>query len=511
MHHTVLKRAVALILSLLLFLTLFGCNNSDFGESGGKSSDKASPADKNSKAISLPYSNKDVLNPYTAQTKQNQELSKLMFDPLFKVNGQFTVDCYIADSYDTTSNTCTVKLKSIAFSDGTPLTADDVVFSFNRAKSNNVYSAQLAYVSSCTAVDAATVTFKCSINNPNFVNLLDFPIIKSGSDNLKDENNRTLPPVGCGRYVFSYDRQCLVANNKYYKAKVKLNQISLIDCPDSSSLSHHISVGNISSIYSDLSDNSMPKKSGTPATTPGTNLFFIGVNCESGLLSNAKLRLAISAAIDRQALCDKSFYTYATPAIGILHSDWQEIKNYESLNKTQNLKQTVAYLEEIGYTSKDVDGYFVDENNERLSIRLLCSDTNSARVTCASQIEDQLNKAGFEVSASVVSASDYTSALSSGSFDLYIGEVKLDNSLYFGKILSNNVIYGFPNQSDCVSSFKQYYEGTLDITAAVSSFASELPFIPICYKNGVSISSEWLAPHIKFSISDVYNGIENYS
>ncbi len=511
MKSNLIKRIAALALSMLMVISLFGCSNSESSEGGNKNPNKSDSGVTDFKTVALPFSNKDVLNPYTAQTKQNQELSKLLFDPLFKINEDFMVDGYIADSYECTPTTCTVKLKTILFTDGTPLTANDVVYSFNRAKANQVYSAQLSYVSSCTAVDSVTVSFKSSKNNPNFVNLLDFPIIKSGSDNLKDENNRTLPPIGCGRYTFSYENQRLIANDKYYKSKVKLSQISLVDCPDNDSLSHHISAGNISSIYSDLSDNAMPKKSGTPTTTAGTNLFFIGVNSESGLLSNAKLRLALSAAVDRQALCDKSFYTYATPAISILPSDWQRVKNYESLNKTQNLKQTIAYLEEIGYTSKDVDGYFVDENNERISLRLLCSDSNSARVACASQIEDQLNKAGFEISVSILSAKDYTTALTYGHFDIYIGEVKLDNSLYFGKILSDSVVYGFPSQSECKNSFNQYYEGNLDITAAISSFASELPFIPICYKSGVSINSEWLSPHIKFSISDVYNGIENYS
>lgn len=510
MSKRMLKAICLLTAALLAVLSLSACSKSGNSDTH-KQPDGANKTPTASKTVSLPFSNKDVLNPFTAETKQNQELSLLLYDPLFKVSSDFTVKNYLAHKYEYEGNICKVYINAVSFTDGSPVTADDVVFSFNSAKKNRVYSAQLKYVASCTAVDSTSVTFKCSINNPNFVNLLDFPIIKSGSDTLKDENNRQLPPIGCGRYTYSTKEQCLIANEGYYGGTVNLKKIKLIDCPDDISLEHHVSAGNISSVYSDLSNNIIPKKSGTPTNTPGTNMVFLGVNCNSGVLSNAKLRLAISSAIDRTTVCEKSFYSYAEPATGVFPSSWKEIKDYESLNKTQNLKQTVAYLEEIGYNRKDADGYYVDQSGKRITLRLLCSDSNSARQACAELLAEQLNKCGIEILVTIAEQDKFVPTLSSGNFDLYVGEVRLDNSLYLGNVLSPSVIYGFLSQSDCVSKFSEYYKGNLDVTAAVSSFATELPFIPICYRNGISVSSDWLASHMDFSISDVYNGIENYS
>ena len=460
--------------------------------------------------VSLAYSARDTLNPYSAETKQNQELTKLLFDPLFKVNENFTVSKFLAKSYEAKGNSATIVLKKISFTDGSPLTADDVVYSFNSAKNNNIYSRQLRYISSCYAADSTTVTFVCGVNNPNFINLLDFPIIKSGTFNLKDENNREIAPVGCGRYVFDTDKKQLKANAGYYGGEIKLKDIYLVDCPDENSLNHNISVGNISVIYSDLADNNIPKKSGTPASTFGTNLVFVGANCNAGFMSNAKARLAISAAIDRTQLCSKSFYGNAQEATNIYPSNWKEIKGYESLNKNQNLKLTVAYLEEIGYNSKDADGYFVNSDGKRITLTLLCNSENSARTACAELISNQLNKSGFEVTVTQKNWADYSNDLTYGHFDLYIGEIKLDNSLYLGSVLSSQVIGGYPEGNECTLKFAEYYSGNSEVTAAISSFATELPFIPLCYKSGVLIYSDWLDGFIDFSISDIFNGIENY-
>ena len=76
--------------------------------------------------------------------------------------------------------------------------------------------------------------------------------------------------------------------------------------------------------------------------------------------------------------------------------------------------------------------------------------------------------------------------------------------------LSPNVIYGYPAVSDCSVKFAEYYNGVSEVTAAMSSFATEMPFIPVCYKNGVMVYSDWLEGYVSYSISDIYNGIENY-
>ncbi len=491
-------------------LTLIGCSDQPNNGSNNTNSKTNSNISSNTKQVVLPYSAKDVLNPYTAETKQNQELSKLLFDSLFVLDESFSVINRLAKSYEFESNKCTVKLKNAKFTDNTPVTSDDVIYSFLKARSG-IYASQLSSVTSCVAIDSQTVVFSQNRNDPNLVNLLDFPIIKLNTDDLKDENSRSIPPIGCGRYTFSKKDEILIANQSYYNGKIKLSQIKLIDCPDDESLKQHIITGKISTVYSDLSSGSIPKKQGAPIKISQSNLVFLGINSNRQSLNNAKLRLAISSAIDREQICDKGFYGYADEATDIFPSIWARLKGYESLNKNQNSKQTVAYLNEIGYNRKDVDDFFTDRNGKTLSLTLLCNSQNSTHSICAELISSQLNKCGIEVNIKSLPWAEYILALQTNDFDMYVGEVKFGKSLYVYKALNPSVIYGFPAESDSKLKFEEYYNGNSDIMVAISSFATELPFIPVCYKNGVTISSEWLEEYVQANLSDVYYGIENYN
>ncbi len=79
--------------------------------------------------------------------------------------------------------------------------------------SDTAYPTQLAEIKSFTAGSKSTINVTLSKDDPYFANLLDFPIIKSGSDKLTDSNNILLPPIGSGRYVPDLDAGVLTAND----------------------------------------------------------------------------------------------------------------------------------------------------------------------------------------------------------------------------------------------------------------------------------------------------------
>ena len=480
--------------------------------------------------VCLPYSKKDSLNPYKAETKQNFELSKLLFDPLIKLNDSFEPELFIAEDYQYADKKCTVKLKKVKFTDGTVLTADDVIYSFNAAKESVNYKKQLNSMSA-SAADGSTVVFTLSYSDPNMINLLDFPIFKSGTADLKDENNRSVPPIGCGRYTLDSETQKLTANNDYYKNPINAQSISLIDCPDDDSLAHYSVSGTISSVYSDMSDNNVPKKSGEYIKSATTNLVFVGVNCNNSKLSDERVRLALSSAMDRTQISAEGYYGYAEPAYNVFSPNWSLSNSTQSINFIQNIEQTVAYFDSIGYNDTDSDGFRMDNNGKRVSYTLMYNENNTARVATAKLIAAQLKKCGIEIILNGVGYADYTQNLSSGNFELYIGEIKLDKSFYILNILNSTVIAGYPSkaaeqpdsvqtenngqneqyrQDTAAAMFANYYSGNTEIEAALSAFAAEMPFIPLCYRCGVTAVSGWLAPSLKVSVSDIYNGIESY-
>lgn len=506
-----IRKATALLCAFVMLLALCACKP-DGQESGAASSTASGKPHQASTTVTLPYSAKDVLNPYLAKTKQNQELSNLLYDPLVKVDDTFEPVYFLAQSVEQTDKKISVRLNSATFTDGSPVTADDVVYSLKQARAEGSnYRSRLSNVVNCYAVDSMSLVIEIGHYDPFYVNNLDFPIIKSGTAGLKDDNNISVAPIGCGRYALQSGKSYyLAANKSYYRTEVKLSTIELVNCPDEDSLSHYLSIGKISFVYSDLSDSVIPKFAGTTTKTPSTSLVYLGVNCQNGLLADAKMRLAISFGIERQAICEDAYFGYAQPATSLFHPKWSEIGGLESIDSSQNIKLAVAYLEELGYNDLDADGYRLNEKGDRLTLRLLYNSDNSARAAAANKITAQLKKCGLAVEQVSTDFDGYRSLLESGSFDLYIGEVRLSNSMDLYPVLtSRTAVYGIPEQSAAVTAFLNFYSGETDLLSAVSAFVSEMPFLPLCYRDGVIISDKRIAQVISYSPSDLYNNIES--
>lgn len=460
-------------------------------------------------SLSLPFSATDSLNPYVAVTKVNQELSMLIYDPLIKLNDAFEPIFYLADEIKTDENRITVTIKDVLFTDGSNLTASDVEYSINQAlKTENKYKIQLDNIKSCTVIDKKTIVIDLKQNDPFFINVLDFPVFKNGTAETKDSNDRVIPPIGCGRYTFNKDEGYrLVANKGYYGEQPNMDYISLIDTPDDESLTHMVEVNAVDMVYSELADNNIPKMIGAQKTVPLTNMVYIGLNNSKTLLAQAELRAAISSAISRNKISQSAFFNFATPATGIYPSSWAQAKELQHIDAEQNIEQAVAYLEQLGYNSKDKEGYFLDKSGNRLSFTLVYNAGNSSRKYASELILQQLKKVGIEIIVQEAADFDeYTSRLKSGSYDLYIGEVKYAKSMDLRSAFNPDVIYGLGDTytSEMISAF---YDGTVDMSTVISAFISEMPIIPICCRMGVFVYSANVAENPSVSISDIYSDL----
>ena len=484
-----------------------------FSSCGSGGSPNQTPSDTNSGereeiGIALPFSSTDSLNPYIAVTKVNQELSMLLYDPLIKLDDTFSPVYYLADEISIDKQRVTVTLKAVRFTDNTLLTADDVKYSFNQAKkTDNKYKPQFDNIKTCSIYDQKTIIFDLYKYDPYFVNLLDFPIFKNGTAETKDSNDRTIPPIGCGRYVIDSENSFrLIPNKSYYNGKAKFDYINLIDTPDNESLSHMVEVNAIDMIYSEFSDNTIPKMNGTQKSIPLTNIVYLGMNPNNPLLSKTEMRVAISAALSRAEIVKSAYFSFASAATGIFPANWKEANELQHISSEQNIKQVVAYLEQLGYNSKDTDGYYVAQTGERITFSLLYNKENISRKLAAELIAQQLKQVGIEIIVTEAeSFKDYNEMIKNNDYDIYIGEIKLNKNMDLRDVFLKNVISGTSETytSEMISAF---YENNADISTVISACASEMPIIPICNRKGVFIYSNAIED-VNISISDIYTDI----
>ena len=409
------------------------------------------------------------------------------------VGDDFTPVYRLAEKITAEKNRYTVTLRDAKFSDGSRVTADDVINSCSLAKASAVYSHSFYEVSSFTAADSKTVIFELSKNDPYFANLLTFPILKKGSEALKNEDNVEIVPVGAGAFIFD-DKKAMLTKNVNYYGKCDVDYITLVDAPDRESLEHYIEIGATDYYLTDPVNGNIVRMSGKKLALNTTSFVYLGVNHNYAPLSDSLLRQAISAAIDRALICETAFYDYAKPATGFFHPDFKDTSGYQTIQIKADSKISVENLTEIGYNSLDAEGYRVDSKGKRLALSLLVNDSNPARVSTANMIKAQLESVGIYVTVNAVSYERYMAALKNGQFQLYVGEVTVTPNMDMGELVTAGKKAAFGIPASGALSYKAvldgYAKGTNGIGEIATALITDLPMIPLLYRNKLLFYSE---------------------
>ena len=533
-----LKKIISATL-ILLMLFMIGCGSVEEEES--KLEQQNSPAQQSTE-IQLLYCANDTMNPFNTISKLNAELGLLLYDSLFKYTNEFeTVNCLASDIVFE-DKVCTVTIRDTLFSDGSRLTASDILYSYNLAKGSSRFSSNFYEVVSVEATDNNHIVFTLNCNDPYFANLLTFPVIKEGSDTLKNEDNVELPPIGSGRFVFDSKNAVLTKNENHFESGGTIEKINLINAPDTESMEHYVEIGATDIYFADMTDDSIIRMNSKKVTVNRNNLIYLGVNHNYAPLKSDELRFAISAAISRNEIVTKAFYSNATVATGFFHPALSLVSAYQSINSEADTKISVENLAEIGYNKLNSDRFYENEAGKILELTLLVNKESASKLSAAKLIADRLADAGIKLTVNAVDKNSYFSALKSGQFQLYIGEVKLLPNMDVRSLLvsGGSAAYGmidatspeetneeseteegvttepsteesyFDNETSYLSVIEGFYAGTNTLTDLASSLLSSMPIIPLAYRNSSVFYSGEIENVLSPSFCDIFISMDEY-
>jgi peptide/nickel transport system substrate-binding protein len=302
--------------------------------------------------------------------------------------------------------TWTVKLrKDAAFSDGKPLTAADVAYTFNKAAESGGLT-DVTQLEKATAVDDTTVELKLKKPQSTFVNrLITLGIVPKHAHNEGYARN----PIGSGPYkMVQWDegQQLIVeANPNYYGeapgikrlvflfveedgafAAAKSNQAQVAAVPQSLAvqsiegmkLFDVTSVDNRGLLFPYLPANSKKTADGDP----------IG----NDVTADLAIRQAVNFAVDRQALVDGILEGYGSPAYGPVSGlAWEEAKANIEDAQPEKAKQVLA---EGGWADSDGDG-IVEKNGTKAEFTILYKADDSIRQALALSTAEMLKPVGI--------------------------------------------------------------------------------------------------------------------
>ncbi|WP_294515786.1 ABC transporter substrate-binding protein [uncultured Intestinimonas sp.] len=454
------------------------------------------------------------LHPILSTDKVNVALSGLIWEGLFELDQTFSPQLRLCQSYAVSEDglTCTFHLRSgVTFSDGSPLTAADVVASLQLAQSpQSRFAGRLDDVASIAEQDGAVVV---TLRTPNgtLPALLDIPIVKAGSDEV---------PAGTGPYRLT-ERDggaVLTARTDWWRnLNLPAETIPLMTIQAADDLISAFDTEDISLVTADLTGTSTLGFAGDHAVWdyPTTTMVYIGYNCQKGPCANAAVRRALDRAWDRNSVAVALYSRHAQAATLPLHPVCADYDDTLAQRRDYSPQVFAQLLEEAGYAQGE-DGLWY-QGRQPLSLTFVVNTDNTFRVSVAEYLTGELTKSGVQVELQKLAWTEYQQALTAGSFDLYLGAATLSADFDPAPLLTAGGALNFggywnANTLTLLSAW-QGASGALRKTAAQTLWTdleTQVPFSTLCFKNQ-SVLTQWGAvTGLTPTQQNPFYGIENW-
>lgn len=262
------------------------------------------------------------LNPLFATTNSEKALSKLLFARLATIDYSGHIGVGLASSItpDETGKVWTVKLKDgLKWSDGEPMTIDDVVYTLSVIKDpsvNTIYSSDFSSVSVKATEDSVIFTLSSAyVDFPTFLDLPILPahILAEVQPSMLLEHGFSTNPITSGAFAFNAIQTTnddaekivyLTANSNYYKGAPMLSSFVIHTYAETDSIIKALSTGEItaSAELSSADADALPADLIYEKQTTISDGVFAFLNTGSSALSNVEVRRAIRQGIDVSSL-----------------------------------------------------------------------------------------------------------------------------------------------------------------------------------------------------------------
>lgn len=478
-----MKRLLSFVLALSLCFALTACWESESSETPDFWEIEQEPvvtdAETPDKPVyfTLPYLSSQTLDPIACSDGAQQVVASLLYEGLFALDAQFVPQPVLCASYSLSSNklTYTFRLRDDAtFSNGSALTASDVLAAYRRAQASERYAARFENIASLRASRGAFVITLRQADSA-FPALLDIPIVKSGTE--KDS-----VPLGTGPYRFVNEEgdAFLVRNETWWQGTaLPCERIALAPAKDEDTAVYLFSAERSHLLIADLLGDSTASALGGVdlIDAPTTTMLFIGFNTKKPELANAALRAAMGTAFDRSAVVETLLAGHAAAAQFPLSPASPLYP--ATLETPYNAGTYAAALEQAMSAGA--------EGEPPLELTLLVNEENSFKTALASHLAAQLSTTRISVTPRSLPWADYLAALEGGDFDLWLGEVRLTADWDVAPLVGSGGAlnyggYANPALDKALRAFLAD-ENETTITAFYELFAQEAPILPVVFKS----------------------------
>ncbi len=335
--------------------------------------------------------------------------------------------------------------EGMTWSDGEPLTAHDVAFTYDYILENafGCCKSYLKFVTDVTAPDDTTLVIETSQPAVGMLSIYNYILPEHIWKDIDKEEAKTFEnypdPVTSGPFhLTDWDKGQswrFAANEDYWAGaphvdeivfKVYQNQDAVIAALRSGEIDFADSLqANLFNSVKDAPGIGTNVAVASGFTSVGINTGadeFIPDSDGSPILKDVTVRRALAMAVDKQELVEKVLLGYGTPGSTVvpptsaafhLEPEGEDVIPFDIAGAN-------TLLEDAGYTDSDDDGVRESPDGDPLEFRLFSRSESEDTQTAAKFIADWWSQIGVEVRETSLTDTKLTDVIYEGNFDIFI-------------------------------------------------------------------------------------------
>ncbi len=509
-----MKRFLAIILAVLLFGNLCsGCtrkiDNSGYVPTGnaivldGQDPDDFLDEEEDTQELTLAYYPNRSLNPLFGSDYTNRVLMSLMYQGLFAVDNSKNVTPILCASYRVSANnrTWVFYLESDAtFSDGTRVTAQDVVASYEQAQKNDYYMNRFYHFSGIEITEDGGIAFYLDTAYENLPLLLDIPIVKAA------EVEATLP-LGTGPYVFTegIGGAHLQRVSNWWCGSLKIpatdESIDLVEVSSVADVRDQFQFGDVSVVCVNPMSGTFAEYRCDYELWEIESGYFMYLGCSiyySDFFQDGTLRTFLTYAIDRATLAEDAYNGMANPVT--LPCSPTEVF-YSTTLASEYEYDPLKFIDRMrSYQIPKT------EKGAEQEMRLLVNSADSARVQIARSIAETLTDLGLPCTTMEYSGSAFRAAVQNMNYDIYLGLTRLSANMDLTEFFRNwgEMSWGSLNNETLYSLCLSALENSGNYYNLYKVLAEDGRIIPVMFGYYAVYAQRGLIPDLNPSRDNVF-------
>lgn len=416
-----MRRLAVLIAVVTLLSGLTACSTGQRVDLGGESSGNL---------IAAIAGEPDQLDPHKTSAYFSFEVLENVFDTLVEPDANLEMRPALAESWTVSPDQLvwTFRLRpGVTFHDGSPFTADDVVYSYRRIIDEQLTNVdKFSAVTDVSAPDAETVMIRLEQPTPNLLtNIGGFKGMAIVQRANVESGQIATHPIGTGPFSFSGQKSgdsiTLKANPSFWDGPPSVSGVTFRFISEPTTALSALQAGEV-----DWTDSIPPQRvtqlrdddSVNLAVTPSNDYWYLALNEARKPWNDVRVRQAVAYGIDRDAIVTATSYGTAAAnqlAIPVGNPWYTDYHRYG-----YDTEKAKGLLQEAGVTNADLDMLVTSEYPET--------------VTAAQVIADNLAPLGITVNIRTVDFATWLDEQNNGNFDMlmmgWLGNIDPDDFYY---------------------------------------------------------------------------------